>query len=310
LIVTSAQATPLGTIPTIQENTLKLNFDFRSDLWTSPYTYKESPVRIMLADMRAPIFKTETWSASIALYDESLNLGRTDFQLGQKPVFIGNSLQHQLGGIGIRKNFPDGAAASVYAAYSTASDAPWGSPRNDYFYGAVSYRTAIVDNRGWIFAIDQNENRGIYNGTPFPYFGVVYNSDEKWSVSAGFPFLNITYLSDSEWHSDFRLTPFGISYKAAKDIDANAVFTAAAALTVRSYLYDERPTDDTRLYYQEIFVELGVKRYVTADTAVNFSLGGSFDRRLYESERVYRPSSELQTIGGDYYGRLGVEFNL
>lgn len=273
-------------------------------------SYKDSPVRIMLADLRAPLFKTETWSASAAIYSESLNLGRADFQLGQKQVFIGNSLRHELGGIGLRKNFSDGSSASAYAAYVTASDVPWGTPRNDYFYGSVNYRTALVDNRQWIFAIDQNNNRGIYNGTPFPYFGLIYNKDSKWLLAAGFPFVHFTYKTEKEWEHDFRLTPFGLDYSAAKPVDANAVFTFKTGLTVRSYLYDQRTEDDARLYYQEIIIEGGVKRYVSADTAVTFALGGSVDRRLYESERVYRPSSALQVIDNDYYGRLGVEFRL
>jgi hypothetical protein len=64
-------AAPLGTIPTIEEQSMRLLLSLRSDLWTSPYTYKESPIRIFGGEFRVPIYTAETWAVSASVSDES-----------------------------------------------------------------------------------------------------------------------------------------------------------------------------------------------------------------------------------------------
>ncbi|WP_413559295.1 hypothetical protein [Bdellovibrio sp. HCB209] len=311
--VSVSLAGPLGTIPTIQEQNLELVFDLRSDLWTSPYTYKESPLRITGGSFRIPLLNTESWAASALIYTEALNLGRADFQLGDKSVFIGNSLRNELVGFGIRKSWSGGSSLSAFAAFATASDDPWGSPRDDYFYASVLYRSEIIDNHNWIFGVDQSGNRGFYNGRPFPYLGVSWFANERLTVAFGFPFLHLAWDSgdpEDPWGNDFRLTPYGYTFRSSKDIGDNMILGFYSAFTVRSYLYDAREVAEDRLYYQEILGEVYLSREVTEATSVTFAVGGSVDRKLYETERMYHPDSKMQTIENDYYGRISVEFKL
>jgi hypothetical protein len=307
--LSTAIAGPLGVIPTIQEQNLEILFDSRSDLWTSPYTYKNSPVRISGGSVRIPLFHTETWAASAILYDEALNLGRADFQLGNQSVFIANALSNQVYGFGVKKSFADGGSMSLFSAYATASDNPWGSPRNNYFYGALIYRTAKFDNHSWLLGIDQNGNRGLYNGKPFPYFGMTYDLENK-TISFGFPYVKIDWTFKEDWHGQFFTTPFGTNLRISKDVGDSTTVGAYTAFTVRSYLFDARIDDADRLFYQEILGEVYLTRDVTSATRVTFALGGSGDRRLYQTDRLYHPDSKTQTIGGDYYGRFAVEFSL
>lgn len=305
-----AFSVPLGTIPTIEEQNLQMLFSFRSDLWTSPYTYKDSPVRIFDTDIRIPLYKSETWSASANVFSESLSLGRTQFTLGEEQVFIANSLQNQGAGFGARREFSNGGRLGFFASYATASDVPWGEPRNDYFDGTIAYQTAPAENYHWIFAINQSDNRGIHDGKPFPYFGVIYNLSENVRTTVGFPFFRIEWGADVNWLHSFGITPFGINYWARKFLEDEFVFDGRVGLTVRSYMFDSRADDEDRLYYQEIFAEAAFKKFVTAKTGVTFALGAAVDRRLYESERIYHPNSKVTQIDNDFYGRLGVEFKL
>ncbi|MFV8248727.1 hypothetical protein [Bdellovibrio bacteriovorus] len=301
---------PLGTIPTIEEDNLRLIFDFRSDLWSSPYTYKDSPVRIVGGDIRIPIYKSETWSASARIFDENLQLGRAQFNLGGESIFIGTALQNQGAGFGVRKVFASGSMMSVFASYATASDVPWGAPRNDYFDGTISYRMVTGNDYHWIFAVNQSDNRGIYNGMPYPFIGVVQDIWPGFRFSLGLPFLMLEWGATEEWVTNFSLTPFGVKLATSKNLDHGFVFQAKTALTVRSYMFDTRKDSADRLYYQEIFAEGALKKFVTPQTGVSFALGAAVDRRLYESERIYVPNSKVTTIKNDFYGRLGVEFRL
>ncbi|KHD86998.1 MAG: hypothetical protein OM95_16885 [Bdellovibrio sp. ArHS] len=303
-------AAPLGTIPTIEEQNLQMLFSFRSDLWTSPYTYKDAPLRIFNTDIRLPLYKSDTWSASAHIFAESLNLGRTQFRLGEREVFIANSFQNQGGGFGARRDLANGGKLSFFASYATASDMPWGEPRNDYFDGTITYQMAPEMNYSWIFALNQSDNRGFHDGKPFPYFGVVYSLKENVRMTIGFPFFRFAWGRELNWIHTFEVTPFGVNYAARKFLDNGFVFDGRVGLTVRSYLYDSRPDDEDRIYYQEIFVEGAFKKFVTSRTGVTFALGAAVDRRLYESERIYHPDSKVTQLENDFYGRLGLEFNL
>lgn len=305
----TAVAGPLGTVPTIHEQNLEVLLDSRSDLWTSPYTYKNSPVRISGGSIRIPLLHTESWAASALLYLEELNLGRADFQLGDQSVFIANSLSNQIFGFGVRKNFADGGSMSVFAAYATASDSPWASPRNNYFYGALIYRTKKIENHSWLLGIDQSGNRGLYNGKPFPYFGMTYELEDK-TISFGFPYVKVDWTFKEDWKGQFFTTPFGTNLRVSKDMGDRTTIGAYTAFTVRSFLLDARIDEQDRLYYQEILAEAYLTRDVTESTQVTFALGGSGDRRIYQTDRLYHPDAKTQSIKADLYGRLAVEFRL
>ncbi|WP_413583110.1 hypothetical protein [Bdellovibrio sp. HCB288] len=287
-----------------------MTFMFRSDLWTSPYTYKDSPVRISGGEVQIPLYTGDTWAASAAVYSESLNLGRTDFDLGTKDIFIGNALRQEFIGAGARKTFSNGDNISGFIASATASDDPWGSDRDKYIYAALIYRTRLIDNYNWIFGIDQSENRGFLNGEPFPYLGITYHLDNDMEITVGLPFFRMKWKFADDWKGMASVTPFGFNVSADKEVTHNTDVGGVVALNVRSYLFHERTEDDDRLFYQEIMAEAYLARELTEATRVIFALGGSADRKLYESEKIYSPNSHVTSIKSDFYGRLAVEFRL
>jgi hypothetical protein len=120
----------------------------------------------------------------------------------------------------------------------------------------------------------------------------------------------VTWGTPQTWKKGFTLTPFGTRFDLETNLEDKFVFNAFAAFTVRSYLHDAREDDDDRLYYQEVALEASVRTALTKETGVIFGLGFSFDRRLYESERIYSPNSEVTTMESDFYGRVAMEFRL
>lgn len=300
----------MGSIPTIESRDLKLLFDFRSDVWTSPYKYKSSPIRIFSGEFRIPIAHAETWKASADISDESLGLGRSDFTLGNKKVFVGSSLRSQSAGFGFNKEFESGSSLSLFAAFATASDDPHGSTRDEWYEGNFIYRSAFIEQHRWIFLVNQSNNRGFKNGTPIPYFGVSYEPDPSFKAAFGFPFLFLSWDTPETWQKDFRLTPFGARYDMTTHLEDQFMFNAFAAFNVRSYLHSERIDDDDRLYYQEFVIEGNVRTGLTPQTGITFGFGFSFDRRLYESENIYAPNSDYTIMDNDIYGRVALEFIL
>jgi hypothetical protein len=56
-----AQAAPLDTLPVIEEDRLRVNLSTRSDLWTSVYEDKNSPLRLYDFNFRVPLDLKKKW---------------------------------------------------------------------------------------------------------------------------------------------------------------------------------------------------------------------------------------------------------
>lgn len=310
LFASNALAAPLGAIPQIDTDYLRVILDFRSDLWTSPYTYKQSPVRIFGTEVRIPIAHGASWRASANISDESLSLSRTEFPLVDKDIFVGNNLQSQSLGLGFSKINEDTSAFSIVGAYASASDAPYADIRNRYFDGTLTYRTAPIGRHRWVFALNQSNNRGIANGRPFPYLGVLLEPAEEFQAWVGFPFIKVIWQRPGDWKREAEVTPFGAFFDIEKLISNGFLWHSRAAFTLRSYLYENRIEDASRLYYQEMSVEGGVRKALSAGTLVEIGVGYSFDRRIYESDSIYTPRNDKTIVDSDLFGRIKIGFTI
>lgn len=301
---------PLGTIPVIQEHGLYIHVENRSDMWNSPYKFKDGPLRMTEGQIRLPVLQTETWKASVDLEGDSLSFGRTDFALGKKQVFLGSNLRSSSVGFGFRKSFADGSALTAHAAYATASDEPYGDTRDIWIEGVAIYAGPPIERHRWIFAVNQSNNRGIENGRPFPFIGVLYERDRDFTALFGFPFLRLIWGHSEECKHLLNFTPFGARYEIEKNLSNDFVLNAFAAFSVRSYLHEQRIDENDRLFYQEWTLETSLRKNVSDETGVIFGIGYSFERLMYESETLYSPNSPSIRLNNDIYGRVGVEFRL
>lgn len=303
-------AAPLGTIPTIDTQFLRVILDFRSDLWTSPYSYKPSPIRVINGEFRIPVAYGDTWNISANISDESLSLSKTEFHVADRDVFIGNNLQSQSIGLGLNKTFADGSAFMLVGAYATASDNPYADPRDRWFEGNFVYRSAPRGSYKYVMAVNQSANRGLANDRPFPFFGIVFQPNDNFEAHIGFPFMRIIWHKENDWKRIAHVTPFGAYFDIEKNLTDDFIYHGRAEYALRSYLYKNRLEDDTRLYYQEMSLEGGIRKELTVTTTVGIAVGYAFDRRLYESKSIYEPRESKTELDSDFYGRIRLEFNL
>lgn len=70
-----SQADPLGTVPSLEPERTKIIFEGRSDLWTSPYMDKDSPLRFYSNKLLIPILRQAQWEGSINLQMDGISLG-------------------------------------------------------------------------------------------------------------------------------------------------------------------------------------------------------------------------------------------
>ncbi|KYG66794.1 hypothetical protein AZI86_07075 [Bdellovibrio bacteriovorus] len=310
LFVGGAVAAPLGTIPFIDTQFLRIILDLRSDLWRSPYSYKASPIRIINGEFRIPVAYGDSWNISANISNESLSLSNTEFHVADRDVFIGNNLQTQSIGLGINKTFSDSSVLMFMGAYATASDNPYAEPRDRWFEGNLVYRSKSLGSYKYILAVNQSANRGLANDRPFPYLGVIFQPNDNFEVHVGFPFMRILWQKENDWRRIAHVTPFGAYFDIEKNLTDDFVYHGRAEYAIRSYLYKNRLEDETRLYFQEMSLEGGIRKELTVTTTVGLALGYAFDRRLYESRSVYEPREAKTALDSDLYGRLRLEFNL
>lgn len=310
VLVSVSQAAPLGTIPTVEDRNLRFIFDFRSDLWSSPYSYKSSPVRLLQAEVRVPLYRDHEWSISLDASDESLSLGRAEFQLGKESIFLSNALLTQSIGLGAKKDFANGSSLSVFSSYATASDEPYGADRDTWIDSTVIYQSHKIENHRWLIAADQSKNRGIANGRIFPYVGVIYEPESDFQAVFGFPFLQLSWGHPENRKILFHLTPFGSRLELEKKLPDDFVGKVRLGMTLHSYLHKERLDEDDRLYFQEVSITGQIRKNVTSTTGILFGLGYAFERHLYETEVVYSPNSKMIRFDNDFFGRLAMEFRL
>jgi len=303
-------AAPLGTIPRLETQDWYLIADLRSDLWTSPYSYKQSPVRIVGGELRIPIAHGEGWNISANVATESLSLSKTEFSLADREVFIGNNLQNQAFGMGFSRFWEDGSGFTLVGAYASASDNPFADDRDKWIEGTVTYRTGAFGNHRYIFAVNQSNNRGLANGKPFPFFGIILEPHPNLIAQVGFPFIRVIWKDVGKWKREAQVTPFGAYFDLERYMDDDFLLHAHTEYTIRSYLYDSRIDDANRLYYQEMTMDVALKKELSKATIVSFGIGYAFDRRLYEAQSIYEPRHDKSQMDSDIYGRLRMEFNL
>lgn len=301
-------AAPLGNIPEIEEDKVRLIFSARSDLWLSPYEDKETPLRIYGATLRLPVTLTEGWIGSAMLATESVSLGRTDVIVGEDTVPLNSNLQDQSAGLGLTHQLHDESSISIYGAFSSASDEPFQNDRDRWMELTAAYRSQTWGDWQGLFAVNYSKNRGFLNNQVIPFLGVSYQPKSAFRFLLGFPYLQMVWKPDLNWTTTASLTPVGGRVKANYIYSDSLLLFLDAGLSARSYLHVNRTQNDHRLIFEEKYAEIGFKRILSPKTYVGFAAGGSFDRNVYEAKTVFRPMGSKIELNGDITGRFLLEF--
>jgi hypothetical protein len=300
----------LGMIPTIDKNNLRLIVEGRTDLWTSIYRDKETPLRLHELKIRAPLITSESWSASAHAGSESLSSGRADLTVGNDPVFIGSDLRSHSAGFGIKRIAADTSAISIFAAYCSAGDQPYRDTRDIWTEVTVFYEFAPKDTLQWVVAVNNSKNRGFYNDQVIPFLGVHYKPTSNFSATFGFPYARFTWSNEGSRATSLYLTPVGVHSEMTNTISHDIDWRIKAGLSSRSYLHINRLDDRMRLIYEEKYLEGGIRTKVSEQTFMHFSFGASFDRSFYEAKSVFSAEGPKTNVNQDLYGTIKMEFEL
>lgn len=308
-IASTASAVPLGSIPTVEEYNWILNFSFKSDMWGNFDQAKNEPVRISHAKIQIPLYSADTWVASLSAEDESLSLGRTDFLLKDKRLFIGSHLTAQSVGLGLRKDLPGHETLFTFVSYNSAGEKSLSVAQDKWIEASLIYHAHFYGYE-WMLAINQSNNRGFLNGFPTPYAGIVLTNRPDYTSMYGFLFMLLNWKPESGWNKEFRVTPFDASFSIEKKMTDQFSYSARTFYNVRSYLPTERTDKAYRFYYQEASVENSLVAELSSTTSIIYTLGYSFDRKVYESRNIYQPTSKSYRLNDDFYMMARLDFKL
>lgn len=306
----SLKAAPIGTVPFVDSGDMRFNFEFRSDLWTSPYHDKENPVRLTSAQFYSPVLRQNDQFATFTASASGVNLGRSDISIGDRQVALGQDLQDNSIGLGYSQVSEDQFSFLILAAYSSASDRPFNQARNNWTEINTVFLLPPKDNYNWFFALNYSKNRGYFNDSVFPFVGINYDISEQTNLKVGFPFVWLTLKKDDDMMLEFFLSPGSGRIQAFKKLGEKFKAYTRVGLTSYSYLHENRIDDKDRLFFQERSLETGLIAQVSDQTAVGFNLGYAFERIFFEGENLFKPKGQKAKLGSDLYGSLIVEFKL
>lgn len=306
----SLKAAPIGTVPMVDDGDMRFNFEYRSDLWTSPYHDKENPVRLTSAQFYSPVLRRNDKFATFNVSTTGVNLGRADIFVGDRQVALGQDLQDNSIGLGYSQVSEDKYSFLVTAAYTSASDHPFNEQRNNWVELNAILNLPPQENYNWIVALNYSKNRGYFNNYVFPFVGINYDYSAQTNIKYGFPFLWITSKYEEKIVLEFFLSPGTGRIQVLKDLNEKMKAHVRVGLTSYSYLHENRIEDKDRLFFQERSIEAGLVTQVSDQTSVGFNTGYAFERIFFEGENLFKPKGQKAKLGSDLYGSLVVEFKL
>lgn len=300
-------AAPLGIVPEIEEDRMRVIFKARSDLWLSPYEDKETPIRIYEGQLRLPASLFDSWMGSLSLTSETVSLGRTDLLIGKRSTSLSSNLQSQSIGFGLERKMENKSSISFYGALTSASDEPFKNGRDIWTEATTSYRSPMWGLWQGIFALNYSKNRGFLNDQALPLVGAAYKWSSNLNFIVGFPFARVTWNS-LNWTITATATPVGGSLYIDYIYSDSLLILMSAGVSSRSYLHVNRTEDKYRLIFEEKYAEVGLKRILSPKTLIGFKAGASFDRSVYEAITVFHPESSKSHITGDLTSGIFLEF--
>lgn len=306
-----AEARILGMVPTLETRGLRLLFTTRSDLWMKPDQDKPSPVRVSGLDLRIPILRGDQGLVSAEIHNETLRLAKAGLAVGENPELVGSSLTSRAVGVGASYRTSERLETSIFASYESASDEPFRDDRDHWLELSMVAYLRATDTRTWVVALNASNNRGFRNREVVPYVGIRQQFSPSFQATYGFPFLFLNWGGDSELSgTSLTLTPVGVHLESLHQVAEAVGVGVSGGLANRAYLNSNRLDDDTRVIYQETFLEAAGRLQAAGGVQIGLVFGASFDRMAYQAKQVFDPIGARSTLPSDVYGGFRMEFEL
>jgi hypothetical protein len=292
----------------LPETNSQINIGIRSDLWTSIYQNKDTPVRIYEANLKSRWLDFKNWQADFIAGIEGFSSGRADLVVGPQRNLVGSDLRDQKAGLQLNHRDPDESGFAISALYESASDQPFQNRRDDWTELEIIYQWSQVENHQYFLKATDSKNRGYLNGRALLIPGLRFEADEAWHYSLSLDSVQITWQKDPARQFQLTLDPVRPRLQFQNQLAEKRLYEAALGLRTRSYLYVNRVEDDSRVFIEETYVENSFYFKVSPRTSLKFCGGLSFNRNLYEGKEIYRAIGHRSTMPSDTYGSLRGEF--
>lgn len=303
-------AKTMTSFPSLMDESVRLHFDTRGDLWMPGSSEKDTPIHLTNVGLFFPVYKAEYFKVSLNIESESLGLGRPDFQLGEDNVYVSGSLRNAQTGVLFQYTDPSQSKWMAYVAGASASDEPKDSKDSRWQELDLAYWSAPVSGRRWMLGINHSHNRGFLNDKVFIYVGLMEKKSDELTVSYGLPFVKLNWKKSDDYEREFRWTPTQMYFSGEVNLEDYFRWRYLAEVFVKSYLHTHRVDLEDRLFYRELHFESGLEKDLSKETTVYFGAGYSMDRRVYEGKNLYYRGPKTLDLDNDLYLRVILEFLL
>lgn len=307
---TRVYAEPVDFFERVDGGEARLIIESQTDLWTSPYQNKASPVRRYNFGLKSPIVRRDDWRGGISLNADGLRIGRPDLVIGEDSVGVNSDLRAQSFGLAASYRCPKGSWLSLHGAIESASDRPFENSRDQYFSSHIIYGFPVAGASQWVLGLDRSINRGFLNGAILPIIGTFLRPIEDLNIGFGLPFFTIEWKPSEKALLRLRIVPTSAKISVSGDMVENFWYEIRAGYVSRSYLHTERINNDKRIFYDEKTIEGRVGLRLSSQTNASVVLGRSLQRKIYEGYQVFRAIGREENFDNDYFGVLKLEFQL
>ncbi|MAV90991.1 MAG: hypothetical protein CL676_06190 [Bdellovibrionaceae bacterium] len=305
-------ANPLGMIFSRQDARGRIEINYQADTNQLDDKKKSRENRLVNYDgnLNINFYKGEKTIWFFSAKGDHLDTGLENLIIGPDSTQVDGRLKNESFGLGFRQYYSDESTLVTSIDYGSASDKPFGEPRNSTVSANVAYAFSPGSESQWILFINYSNNRPFLNNIPIPAFAYVYRPSKSFSVTLGIPFVFMSYADPPKTMFRLFLSPssagydYGIGIKGPLQIFNNFTYQ------VRSYMHENRINDDDRLIFEEKTVSLGIRSPVARGLSLSFSGGLAFDRFYYEGEGMFEESGVQQRLKNDIFikGKMTYQF--
>jgi hypothetical protein len=244
----------------------------------------------------------------------SLSLGGTSLHFGDQPILSSGLLvpvdlwKAELGASYSHK-IDDDRFSGARVSFGSASDHPFSNFDVTTIGVSAYYSWATSEETRWMLTLFFSNNNPIINYVPIP--GVVYlYQTEKFIGLFGFPLSSVVWMPAPGWM--FTLSFFGptINSEIGFGNPRKTQFFLGYSWTQQSYLRENRPDPNDRMYYSEMHSPLGVRFLILDRLKTEFSTGYAFDRSVYEGVHLGSNENGTTSLGNSWFAAWNFRLEL
>lgn len=170
--------------------------------------------------------------------------------------------------------------------FGSPSDQPFADEKQISLHGILTRGLVKEENHQWILVLFYSNNLTYLRGIPLPGAAYVYTPSKSFRGIFGVPFAFIKWDWDEKWSSTFLAFAFQkikleITYKIAGPVQAAIGLESDQQVFMRR----DRPTDSLRFSYADKKIFASLKTPLHPQLFAELTLGESFDRMLFETEK-------------------------